>query len=69
LANQWIATDSALNPFVQNFFARLPWHFLRFLFLENKNRAMIDDGLIWKGPRVAASGRESMTLRSLRHRA
>src|SRR6202021_2815282 len=24
LANQWIATDSALNPFVQNFFARLP---------------------------------------------
>src|SRR6202021_427925 len=25
LANQWIATDSALNPFVQNFFARLPW--------------------------------------------
>ena len=24
MANQWIATDSALNPFVQNFFARLP---------------------------------------------
>jgi hypothetical protein len=25
-ANQWIPTDSALNRFVETFFARLPWH-------------------------------------------